>query len=62
MNAEISLLFPHQLFEKNKALATGREVYLIEEFLFFNQYAFHQQKLVLHRASMKAYADLLIKK
>lgn len=62
MNTEISVLFPHQLFETNKALTTGREVYLIEEFLFFNQYAFHQQKLILHRASMKAYADLLIKK
>jgi len=61
MKAEISIIFPHQLFKNNKALIAGREVYFIEEFLFFNQYAFHQQKLILHRASMKAYADKLIK-
>ncbi len=62
MNAEISLLFPHQLFRNNKALVPGRPVYIIEESLFFEQYPFHQQKLILHRASMKAYADELIRK
>ncbi|MDE3254215.1 MAG: cryptochrome/photolyase family protein, partial [Bacteroidota bacterium] len=32
-----------------------------EENLFFRQYPFHQQKLVLHRASMKFYEDWLQK-
>jgi deoxyribodipyrimidine photolyase-related protein len=34
-------------------------IYLLEEFLFFSQYKFHKQKLVLHRASMRFYADYL---
>lgn len=29
---------------------------MVEENLFFTQYAFHKQKLILHRASMKAFA------
>jgi deoxyribodipyrimidine photolyase-related protein len=53
------LLFPHQLFESNRALAKGRHVYLVEDPLFFDQYAFHQQKLVLHRATMRMHADFL---
>jgi Uncharacterized protein related to deoxyribodipyrimidine photolyase len=55
----ISLLFPHQLFENNPALKKGLPVFLVEEYLFFNQYNFHKQKLVFHRASMKAYSSLL---
>lgn len=34
-------------------------MYMIEEFLFFKQYKFHKQKLVFHRASMKAYEAYL---
>lgn len=55
----VSLIFPHQLFADQPALANERPVYLVEESLFFNQYNFHQQKILLHRASMKAYAGLL---
>lgn len=59
-----ALVFPHQLFENHPALAKGRPVYLAEDPLIFGndtQYplAFHKQKLVLHRASMQAYADEL---
>ncbi len=57
---EVCLIFPHQLFQQHPAVAPGRTVYLIEEKLFFNQYNFHQQKILLHRASMKAYADYLL--
>ena len=57
-----TLIFPHQLFPTNPALKKGVPVYLIEETLFFNQYNFHQQKLVLHRASMKCYQAELEKK
>ncbi len=62
MQGFATLIFPHQLFKKHPALQPGCEVYLIEETLFFNQYNFHKKKLVLHRASMKAYADALAKK
>ncbi len=58
----ITLIFPHQLFKANLAVAITRKVYLVEEYLFFNQYKFHQQKLVLHRASMKMYAAYLTQK
>lgn len=55
----VSIVFPHQLFEKHPALLKKRPVYLVEEFLFFKQYNFHKQKLVFHRASMKAYQSFL---
>src|SRR5690349_6135401 len=53
------LLFPHQLFESNRRLAAGKRVYLVEDPLFFDQYAFHRQKLVLHRATMRMHATYL---
>lgn len=53
------LLFPHQLFEDIEKLK-GYRVYLLEVPLFFTQYTFHTQKLILHRASMKYYKDYLI--
>ena len=59
---EITIIFPHQLFKEHPAVETSRTVYLVEETLFFNQYHFHQQKIVLHRASMKAYAVYLANK
>jgi deoxyribodipyrimidine photolyase-related protein len=48
------LLFPHQLFRKHSMFEEVDAVYLIEEGLFFKQYAFHKQKIAFHRASMKA--------
>lgn len=56
---QATLVFPHQLFKKHPAVSKDRQVYLIEEELFFNQYTFHKKKLVLHRASMQYYADHL---
>jgi deoxyribodipyrimidine photolyase-related protein len=50
-----TLIFPHQLFQNHPAIQPGHAVFLVEHALFFSQYAFHKQKLVLHRASMKAY-------
>lgn len=58
---QISLVFPHQLFRQNPALQKGQAVWLIEEELFFKQYTFHRQKLILHRASMQFYKDYLQK-
>lgn len=57
-----TLIFPHQLFEQHPALMPGRPVYLIEEYLFFNLYPFHKKKLILHRATMKAYQVFLEQK
>ncbi|MBS3777358.1 MAG: cryptochrome/photolyase family protein [Bacteroidales bacterium] len=54
-----NLIFPHQLFENSPLIDNGHPLYLVEESLFFNQYAFHRQKLAFHRASMKFYQDYL---
>ena len=59
---DVTLIFPHQLFKSHPAIRNDRPVYLVEEFLFFKQYNFNKKKLVLHRASMKFYADHLIEK
>ena len=59
--SEATIIFPHQLFKKHPATKLGRVIYLVEETLFFNQYNFHQKKILLHRASMKAYEAYLIK-
>jgi deoxyribodipyrimidine photolyase-related protein len=59
-----TLIFPHQLFAEHPALAPGRPVFLAEDPLVFGNdrhhpVAFHKQKLVLHRASVRAYAGEL---
>lgn len=55
MPTGVTLVFPNQIFKDNPATQKGRKVYLLEEWLYFKQYHFHKQKLVLHRASMKFY-------
>jgi len=57
--AEVSIVFPHQLFNNHPSLQKDRVVYIVEEWLFFNQFNFHKQKIILHRSSMKKYADYL---
>lgn len=59
-----TLVFPHQLFENHPALSKNRKVYLIEDPLYFGTDShwdmhFHKKKLILHRASMKAYEKAL---
>ncbi|MBO9703822.1 MAG: cryptochrome/photolyase family protein [Sporocytophaga sp.] len=56
------LIFPHQLFEINFNRKKNQLFCLIEEPLLFTQFKFHKQKLVFHRASMKAYEQQLISK
>ena len=58
----ITIIFPHQLYKENPAIDKSRKVLLVEEWLYFRQYNYHQQKLLLHRASMKCYEDWLEKK
>lgn len=55
------LIFPHQLFKDTDYLDKNQPVFLVEEFLFFRQYKFHKQKIVLHRAGMKFYEEYLTK-
>jgi deoxyribodipyrimidine photolyase-related protein len=59
---ECTIIFPHQLFKSHPALGKGRIVVMVEEWLFFSQYPFHKHKIILHRASMQWYRDLLVKK
>jgi deoxyribodipyrimidine photolyase-related protein len=51
-----ALIYPHQLFDPHPAAVGADVVFLVEDPLFFRQYAFHKQKLMLHRATMKRYA------
>jgi len=55
----VHITFPHQLFKTSKALEKVNAIILIEEHLFLKQYKFHKQKIVFHRASMKAYQSYL---
>lgn len=56
---DITLIFPDQLFLKHPCVTSGRPIYLVEEFLFFKVQPFHKQRLVLLKAAMQNYADLL---
>lgn len=56
----VSIVFPHQLSLKSVVLAKERPVVVVEEYLFFRQYRFHQQKLLFHRSSMRQFADALV--
>lgn len=62
MTEEISLVFPHQLFKNNPCLNKHRRIFIVEDDLFFNYQPFHKMKLIMHRASMKFYADFLMNK
>jgi len=55
----INLIFPNQLFEKSTILENSYTTFLIEEYLFFNQYKFHKQKILFHRDSMINYYSFL---
>lgn len=53
--ARALVLFPNQLFE---AIPDGvSDIILVEDDLYFSQFPFHIQKLILHRASMAAWAS-----
>ncbi len=52
-------LFPHQLFEEVLIRRPAERVYLIEHPLYFTKFRFRKHKLILHRASMAAFAEKL---
>ncbi|CAN5682729.1 cryptochrome/photolyase family protein [soil metagenome] len=53
------VVFPHQLFVEHLEVSSDTLVVLVEPDLFFRQLPFHTHKLVLHRATMRAFADRL---
>ncbi|MFY9916443.1 MAG: cryptochrome/photolyase family protein [Nocardioidaceae bacterium] len=53
------LIYPHQLFRAHFDADDSTLMVLVEDDLFFRQLPFHRQKLVLHRSSMRAFADEL---
>ena len=55
----VALVYPHQLFADNPVIQGVDHVILVEDPLYFKQYSFHRQKLILHRASMQKYAARL---
>ncbi|CUR58762.1 conserved hypothetical protein [metagenome] len=55
----LRLVLPHQLFAEHLEVEAGTVVVLVEHDLMFRQYAFHAQKLVLHRASMTRFRERL---
>ncbi|MFM7770921.1 MAG: cryptochrome/photolyase family protein, partial [Bacteroidota bacterium] len=59
---KIGLVFPHQLFEHHEIFDSCNTLLLIEEPLFFSQYPFHKKKIILHRASMRAFMEEQSKK
>jgi deoxyribodipyrimidine photolyase-related protein len=56
---KIILIFPVHLFEDNEILkdTTPNKKIIIEDPVYFTKYDTHKLKLILHRASMKHYAD-----
>lgn len=52
-----TLVYPHQLFPNAAQTLPASDTFWVEDPLFFQQYRFHRQKLMLHRASMKWHFD-----
>ncbi|MBC5793541.1 MAG: cryptochrome/photolyase family protein, partial [Nanohaloarchaea archaeon] len=52
--SKASIILPNQLFPE--PVEAGRK-YLVEHSRYFTDFKFHRKKLVLHRASMKAYSE-----
>ena len=56
------VILPTTLFQNNELLKQYKKVYIIEHPVNFTDYNYHKLKLVLHRASMKFYADYIREK
>ena len=55
MNKNLNIVLPNQLFEISPLFNNQNDFILVEEYLFFNQFKFHKQKLLFHRITMKNY-------
>ena len=58
---KIHLIYPNSVFKTSDSYAEADQIWLIEEPLFFTQFKYHQQKLVLHRSSLKQLEARLIR-
>ncbi len=56
---DVRLVFPHQLFATPPVVPGCDKVLLVEEPLYFTQFPFHKQKLLLQRASLRYYQNQL---
>ena len=61
-SAHARLVFPHQVFEISLSADKNIHFIFVEDDLYFRQYPFHKQKLILHRASMKSLYSQMINK
>ena len=59
MDENLNILLPNQLFEVSPLLNNKNNFILVEEYLFFNQFKFHKQKILFHRITMKNYQNYL---
>lgn len=59
---ETIIIFPNSLFEDNKLINKNTEVYIIEHSVYFTLFTYHKMKLILHRSTMRQYADYIKKK
>lgn len=62
MKRIVYIVLPNQLFKKHPCLSRTAEIFLVEEPRYFTDFKFHKQKLVFHRASMRAYKEFLEEK
>jgi deoxyribodipyrimidine photolyase-related protein len=58
---EATIIYPHQLFLNHPAIKTGRPIFLVEEPLLLTEFPTHNQKLLLHRLSLKYFKEHLEK-
>lgn len=56
-SSKAAVVYPCQLFPDTQWMSGVSQVYIVEDPLLFRQYRFCRQKLLLHRASMKRYAE-----
>ena len=54
---EATVVLPNQLYSNHPNIKQNHPVFFVEEDAYFTQFNFHKKKLILHRASMKAYMD-----
>ncbi len=54
-----AIILPNQLFAENPLFSMASQFYLLEHEQFFLRHRYHKKKLLLHRASVKAYERTL---
>ncbi len=61
MTSQIAtLIYPHQLYEFHPGLNRKHHIILVQDPLYFTQYKFHTQKVMLHLNSMRYYRSWLV--